>query len=195
MCASTGPHSAPSNSPSVNGTGPSASAQRREEPREPEQRHQRAEAGLRPPPPRVQAGADEAPADERPEDRPAPRSLTRSPVTTSANTARPAAAAAAAMASERRASGARPAADRRAPTCRHPDGRARRCLVRAGYGWAHPRRRTPASGRLPPRPRRGRPPGTLFVSAQDRDEESSDVPQRPPYEPSWSERRWPSPRC
>src|SRR4051794_12636145 len=41
-----------------------------EEPREPEKHHQRAGAVLRPPPPGVQAGADEAPADGGPEGRP-----------------------------------------------------------------------------------------------------------------------------
>jgi hypothetical protein len=44
--------------------------ERGEEPREPEQHHQQADPALGPPPPGVQAGADEAPADPGPEDRP-----------------------------------------------------------------------------------------------------------------------------
>ena len=44
--------------------------QRREQPRVPERDQQRPEAGVRPAPPRVQAGADEPPADERAEHRP-----------------------------------------------------------------------------------------------------------------------------
>ena len=41
-----GPQSAPQTIPMVKSTGLSASAERREEPREPEQRHEEAEAGF-----------------------------------------------------------------------------------------------------------------------------------------------------
>ena len=69
-CPKSAPASPPRRTPTVNTSGASEAVSGARNPGEPGEGHQQAEARLGPATPRVEAGADEAPSDQRPEDGP-----------------------------------------------------------------------------------------------------------------------------